>query len=234
MKKVRLFCFSYTGASASYYFAWNKSLANEIELLPIEMAGRGSRMDEEFYSTFQGAVEDLYCIIESKLDSPYILLGNCMGGILCYELAVKILQLNKPLPSHMIIIGQGAPEFCSEFVKLNNLSEQELIYKIRQMGGDKEHKLDDPEIASFFLPVLRADCRIFDSYKLKNVNKILSDITVIGGKRDPINNYDSFIKWDNYTDGSVNTILINEDHYFIESQASFIIETINNIVVNLP
>ena len=43
---VRLFCFPYAGGAAFAYRGWEKHLPREVELYPVELPGRGSRLRE--------------------------------------------------------------------------------------------------------------------------------------------------------------------------------------------
>lgn len=43
MKKVKLFCIPYAGGSASIYLRWKKYFKEQVEIYPIELAGRGKR-----------------------------------------------------------------------------------------------------------------------------------------------------------------------------------------------
>ena len=44
--KLRLFCLPYAGGSAVIYNNWFKSLPPEVEVCPVQLPGRGSRMLE--------------------------------------------------------------------------------------------------------------------------------------------------------------------------------------------
>ncbi|MBK3496406.1 hypothetical protein JFL43_16375 [Viridibacillus sp. YIM B01967] len=53
-----LFCLPYAGGSESIYFKWRKHLHSSIQLIPIELRGRGKRFDENFYGSIKEAVDD--------------------------------------------------------------------------------------------------------------------------------------------------------------------------------
>ena len=56
-----------------------------IELIPLEMKGRGSRITESFYADFEEAKEDLLQMIYQYLeesDHPFAFLGHSMGSLL--------------------------------------------------------------------------------------------------------------------------------------------------------
>ena len=76
---IRLFCVPYAGGSALVYKPWIADFQRQgIELIPLEMKGRGSRITESFYADFEEAKEDLLQMIYQYLeesDHPFAFLG---------------------------------------------------------------------------------------------------------------------------------------------------------------
>lgn len=228
MKILPVYCLPYTGTSASCFYAWQRQLPEWIVIRPVELAGRGDRMEEPFYASFEEALEDIEQQIRPELSSPYMLLGNCMGAILCYELAIRLQQHGAPLPCHLMVIGQGAPARRCEFVRLASLPDSQLIQKVRQMGGDPEGRLDDPELSAFYLPVLRADCRIYDDYIPSN-QRLNCPIAVIGGSRDTLNPPSALEEWKDCTTSRLTVDLMDGGHYFVEDHTEEILATLLDI-----
>lgn len=54
-----LYCLPCAGASASVYLRWRRRLPAWIEVLPLELPGRGMRLDEPLVEDFQTLVEQL-------------------------------------------------------------------------------------------------------------------------------------------------------------------------------
>ena len=44
--RLRLFCLPYSGASAMVYVRWRRVLPDWLQVCPLELPGRGMRMDE--------------------------------------------------------------------------------------------------------------------------------------------------------------------------------------------
>ena len=70
--KVRLFCFPYSGASASIYYPWVDILPNSIEVCPVQYPGRGNRVSEEPLSDLAELVEQIYVNLGLYFDKPFI------------------------------------------------------------------------------------------------------------------------------------------------------------------
>ena len=109
---IRLFCVPYAGGSALVYKPWIADFQRQgIELIPLEMKGRGSRITESFYADFEEAKEDLLQMIYQYLeesDHPFAFLGHSMGSLLAYELALSVSEKGF-IPSHLFLSGGQPP-----------------------------------------------------------------------------------------------------------------------------
>ncbi|MEB9902773.1 thioesterase domain-containing protein, partial [Bacillus cereus] len=53
MQKTKLFCFPHAGGSAFSYAKWKNYFNPYIEIVPIELAGRGYRIEENLYGSME-------------------------------------------------------------------------------------------------------------------------------------------------------------------------------------
>ena len=65
MQKTKLFCFPHAGGSAFSYAKWKNHFNPYIEVVPVELAGRGYRIEENLYQSMEEAVNDVYNKISS-------------------------------------------------------------------------------------------------------------------------------------------------------------------------
>ena len=127
MTKIKLFCLPHAGGSAFNYSKWKKYFNPFIEVIPIELAGRGYRMEESLYHSIEEAVNDVYKIIVKHLNnSPYILYGHSMGSLIAYELARKIQNSNNVLPEFLVLSGRNHPNSKIKDIR-HNLPNDFLI-----------------------------------------------------------------------------------------------------------
>ena len=96
--KMKLLCIPYAGGSAFAYNFFNDYLT-DLEVVPIELKGRGKRFKEVNYNTFTEAVDDIYDYVKEIIkDTKYMIFGHSMGSWLAYELYYKILEEGNTLP----------------------------------------------------------------------------------------------------------------------------------------
>ena len=109
MKK--LFCIPCGGTSAVLFAEWKKYFGEQIELLPLEIPGRGSKADKSLNKDLHAVAEELSLEIEQKTENqPYSILGLCYGALVGYEICRIFEQKQKPLPEHLYICASPSPQ----------------------------------------------------------------------------------------------------------------------------
>ncbi|MGG0811203.1 thioesterase domain-containing protein [Paenibacillus alvei] len=116
MSKTKLFCIPHAGGSASIYLKWRKMLPSTIQLIPLELSGRGARWNEPLYHHLEEAVEDLYTQVTRHIGSDYILFGHSMGSLLAFELYYKLIGQDWPEPVQFIASGGKRPHLPRETI----------------------------------------------------------------------------------------------------------------------
>ncbi len=233
MNKVKLFCFPYAGGSSTIFSQWKKHLHEEIELRPIELAGRGKRTSEGFYNNLQETIQDVYQQIQIEImDSPYLLFGHSLGCLIAYELAQQIRMRKMPEPKHIFFSGQGAPDLRKKDRKKYHLMD-ELTFReeIVELGGTPPDFFEHPELVEMFLPLLKNDFKIAETYDLNgNINAFDIDISILMGKDDEFS-AEQCDGWKNHTTGLCSIYHFNGGHFFIHNETERIIQIINSAML---
>lgn len=231
MKKYRLFCLPYAGGSSTViYNKWRKYLLSSIDLIPIELSGRGRRINELFYSDIQEAVDDIYSMIVDSLDMPYSFYGHSMGTILAYEVTMKIINNGHRSPCHLFLSGRYPPHIRKE-KNLSNASDEEFKKEILSLGGTSKEILEDNGLMKMFLPIIRADYRIVESYRFKNDNKPFDfGITIFNGNDDEDVTEIDLEAWKEYTTKRFSCFKFKGGHFFINDEENQ--KRIVNIISN--
>ena len=234
MPKIKLFCLPYAGGSATIYSSWKRAVyASDIELIPIELAGKGTRIREPLYDGLTEAVDDLYRMMEKDIiNGPYALFGHSLGGLLVYELARKINSLGVRKPQHLFFSGRGAP--CVPRIKKNyHLMEEEDFRKsVIDLGGTPPDIFDHPELLEVFLPILKNDFMLAETDPEDNGQTAFEcGITVFMGKEDKWINEEQASGWKRNTKGDCSIHYFDGGHFFIHDEIARISSIIANTLV---
>jgi len=233
MTKTKLFCFPYAGGSAQIYYNWAKSLNPEIELIPIELAGRGKRFNEPLYKDFDELVDDVFHqIYNDVLETPYALFGHSLGALIAFELVQKIGINKLPNPKHVFYSGKSAPHIEKKRrVILHQLDSEEFKREIIQLGGTPAGIFEHIEFEKLFLPLLRNDFKLAETYNFKEGKNLYDGkITVLLGKEDDLT-AEQCHEWSNTTSDVCSIVYFNGGHFFIHNETEKIFKIINNTLV---
>ena len=172
------------------YNNWKDHLEGFIRVYPVELAGRGPRINEPFYSSIDEAAEDVIKMIRFDLsDGPYALFGHSMGGAVAYRVMQKLTEKRYPRPLHIFFSGRGAPHIIREDKEpYHTLPNDEFREKILELGGTPKEFFEHPELMEILLPLLREDFRISWNFnhQFGEVEPLDCDITVLIGKEDDL------------------------------------------------
>jgi surfactin synthase thioesterase subunit len=231
MSEVKLFCFPFAGGSATVFNQWRQFLQRDIELLPMELAGRGRRIREPHYDSIAEAADDVYSKVVQDLDVvPYALFGHSMGSAIALELAYKIIAQGHKMPIHIFFSGRNAPHMPKDDEKMFHLmSEEQFRTEVVELGGTPKEFFEHPELMEIFLPLLRSDFKINETYAQdKNSIKPLDcNITVMYGKDDDMITSD-MAEWEKYAGRQFKLHALNGGHFYLFDSAEKVVNLIYN------
>jgi medium-chain acyl-[acyl-carrier-protein] hydrolase len=216
LPRLRLFCFPYSGASASVFFPWRGAFGPEIEVVPVELPGRGTRMTEPLATRIETLVERFARELRPQLDRPYAFFGHSMGALLAFELARR-LEKEDGGPVHFFASGHVAPQVRERDEVWHTLPEAELLDMLRTLNGTPEEVLQNPELRELILPILRADFEICDEYRFRPGEPLRCSITAFGGLGDEEVSRENLDAWREHTRGSFKLRMFSGGHFFISS-----------------
>ena len=98
-----------------------------------------------------------------------------------------------------------------------NLPHDEFIDELKRLNGTPRELLDNPEAREFFLPALRADFEMVDTYQYVLEEPLSCPLTIYGGLQDIDVPISSLRAWEEQTSGSCKIRMFPGDHFFIHS-----------------
>ncbi|MCK8521585.1 thioesterase domain-containing protein [Aquimarina sp. D1M17] len=230
-KKIKLFCIPYAGGSANMYNSWKSGLNSNIELCPIELAGRGNRITENPYQNLEEALEDIYDqVSEDILNYDYAIFGHSLGAMLAYELTQKITSIGLNQPMHVFFSGRKPPHIHRK-EKWSLLSSTEFEKKIMLLGGTPPEFFKYPELKEIFIPLLRSDFSLSETIVDRpEIIPLDTDISILLGEDEGIPPETS-VQWYSHTTKKCNIQYFEGNHFFLLQQKEAILEIINENLV---
>ena len=183
---VKLFCLPCARASATMYLRWRRLLPAWIEIVPLELPGRGSRMTEPVLREFDVLSALLCQELLPGLTGPYALFGHSMGALLAYDVVNKLRENKAKMPEALFVSACAAPSGRTDEHFPGEKDTPLLIADLHKHGGTPGELFSDAELLRMTVNLLGADYRICESFQHYNLPPLPVPISVFAGKDDDI------------------------------------------------
>jgi medium-chain acyl-[acyl-carrier-protein] hydrolase len=233
--KLRLFCFPFGGAGASVYRDWQHALPKSIEVCPVQPPGREERLSEKRFTALAPLVSELSEVLEPYLDRPFAFFGHSMGALISFELARHLRRFNQPMPAYLFISGRPAPQIPLNDPPTFDLPDPEFIEELRKIQGTPESVLQNPELMALFMPLLRADFELCQTYHYDHELPLNCPFFVFGGLTDSDISQESLVAWRAQTTSPMQLQMFPGDHFFLlnaqQSLLKIISQQMNPLII---
>ncbi|MFI7547030.1 thioesterase II family protein [Actinoplanes sp. NPDC049599] len=181
---MKLFCLPYAGGSAQrIYRDWHRRLPAHVEVVPVELPGRGGRFSEPPHSRAESLLTDALGQIAPWRGGPVALFGHSMGAALAFELARRLERDYGCRPAHLLVSGASAPA-VEPRVSPHGLTEADLREFVTRVSAAPPEVLADDELMAVVLPILRADLHAMSHWRPAPDPPVSCPLTVIGANGD--------------------------------------------------
>ena len=231
MNKTKLFCIPHAGGSAAVYGRWKKYLDSSIELIPVELSGRGRRMRERLYGSLKEAIDDVAEFIEDNIDEKeYMIYGHSMGCAIAYEVCCILLEKGYKMPINLFLSGRECPFIKDNKEKVYNLNDEDFAKAVIELGGTPKEIFENNELKELFVPILRSDYKNIETFEPMNKETVLPvNMTVLNGKEDNITEEEKE-GWRKLTSKDFRRYDFEGDHFFLHETPEKVVKIINESI----
>jgi surfactin synthase thioesterase subunit len=140
--------------------------AAPLAVCPVLLPGRELRLKEASCTSIDALVEPVLRAMRDGglFAAPYALFGHSMGALIAYELACGIERAGWPVPLRLVVSGRAAPRHAFAHRALHRLGDEAFLEALQLRYGGLDALLEEPELREVFLPVLRADLTLVETY----------------------------------------------------------------------
>jgi medium-chain acyl-[acyl-carrier-protein] hydrolase len=215
--RLRLFCLPHAGGGASLYRLWAEHLPEFIEVCPIQLPGRETRIRERPFDALEPLVRALTEAVTPWLDRPYAVFGHSAGALIGFELSRALRSAGLPEPVRLFVSGRTAPHHPCDEPATWDLPDAALIETLRELGGAREEVLAHPELMELLLPIVRADLAVAERYVFRGGDPLDSPITALAGRDDPRAPPAALEGWAEHTRGRFQLEVFPGGHFFVQT-----------------
>ncbi|MEZ4681370.1 MAG: alpha/beta fold hydrolase [Caldilineaceae bacterium] len=234
--RLRLFCFPYAGGAASIYRLWHQHLPAEIEVCAVQLPGRENRIREQPFTDVDGVIQALIPNLLPYLDKPFAFFGHSMGTIIAYELAQQLPQHHARMPTHLLVSGRRAPFLPDPEPQLHSYPTDEGFLKLLQQRYNNipDLILQDEELRKLFVPLLRADFTLVETYQYRAGPRLSCPIVAYGGTEDERASKDDLMAWQTLTESTSALHRLPGGHFYLKDQANALLTIVANYLKSTP
>lgn len=213
--RLRVFCFSYAGGSGSTYLQWQSRLDPRIELVAIQLPGRGSRLREAPLTSLRTVVEEIAARIQFTDRLPFVFYGHSLGGLVAFELARYCKLRWMSTPRKLFVSGCDAPRFRKTIRNVHELQGDAFLEALAQYNGTPPELLAHRELMLLVEPAIRADFGLAADYSYRPGPLLDMPIEVLSGRDDVDLDLENLGAWQHETSAPCRVHWFDGDHFFI-------------------
>lgn len=225
--KARLFCMHYAGGGAMTFRNWGKLVADDLDVVALQLPGRETRYSEKAYVDMRPLVSDLVTAIEHLLDMPYIFFGHSLGALISFEVIREIRRRGNTLPELFIPSGHHAPHMPDRKPPIYDADDEQFRRRLQLYDGTPAEILNDDDFFRVFMPVFRADFQVLGTYKYTNEMPLDCPILALDGTQDATVNENELYGWEQHTSRQFRYRRFVGGHFFIKPNENQITRLIN-------
>ena len=208
---VRLFCFPYAGGGAGVFAPLRQFMDG---VAAVQYPGR-----------------------ESRIGEPPLADMDSLGARVAYEAACRLREAGLPSPRHLFVAGSRTPRM-PELHPIHHLDDKAFLEGMFRFAGTPDELRGHEEVLRFFLPMLRADFTISETWIAPKRPPLDVPITAFCGDADDDAPARDMQGWSAFTSRRFGFRLLEGAHFALfshmEEAASTILECLGGDVLARP
>lgn len=174
----------HAGGSPGLYRFLRGVVPGSTRIAIARYPGREKRMSEPFVDSLPDLAEEISAAVAATALRNPVILGHSMGGLLAIEVARLLLPDAALTPPAVIISGRG-PVSPLPTRPTHTLSDEEFIDHLYALGTTPAGLFDSPDARALFLPPVRDDYRLVETYTRSSTAPLPVPIHCFAGENDP-------------------------------------------------
>ena len=216
----RAYVFPHSGGSVLEYLKWSPLLP-DTALHGVQPPGRGARLREPALTRMTDLVKAIVDAVE--FESPYLFFGHSLGALVAYEVATALREANSDLPFCLLASACRPPHLAPIGTLENQLTDDELLEVVASQYASIPPEMQrSSRFRRIFLPCLRADFAVAESYVYVERAPLACPIIALGGSEDHVSR-EELAEWENYTSEQLEVRQVPGGHFYLREQQDTLI-----------
>lgn len=216
----RAYVFPHSGGSVLEYLKWSPLLP-DTALYGVQPLGRGARLREPALTRMPDLVRAILDAVIFK--PPYLFFGHSLGALVAYEVAAALREANADQPFCLLASSCRPPHLAPIGPLKYQLTDDELLEVVAsQYASIPPEAQRSRRFRRIFLPCLRADFAVAESYVYVERAPLACPIIALGGTEDGVSR-EELAKWAGYTSVQLEVRQFPGGHFYLREQQGTLI-----------
>lgn len=199
----------------------------EIEVWAALPRGRGMRFREKAFLSLEEAVEEYLSAMKPLLDLPFAFYGHSLGGLMAFELTLRLQTEGLPTPERVFVGATAPPHLGLIHEEIHHLGDAEFVTEIQERyGGIPAEVLNEPELLGIFIPPLKADFAAYERYRFEESGRMICPVTAFAGLDDTGVAPALVEEWERHTEAEFSFMTVPGDHFFLSTSGDAVLAAI--------
>ena len=232
--RVQLACLPHAGGSASAYRGWLRSLESDVDVLPVQLPGRESRIHTPFATDLQALVHELAGVLARAQRGDLALFGHSMGALLALLICAELERIAVPV-RHLVVSGHPGRSRLPDDPRLTvdaDADDETLMASLTAFDPGAPGRYGEAMLREVVLPVLRADLRLTSGATVDDV-MVTAPITAVAGVDDPVVGLD-LSAWGARTVSSFAAYRLRGGHFYLATAGTALAAIVRQRIACAP
>ncbi|MEZ6090580.1 MAG: alpha/beta fold hydrolase [Pirellulaceae bacterium] len=221
---IELYWFCHAGAGSASLVRSARDLTVPVALHVATLPGREERYRDGLTLSLDQLVDEFLDELLSKTVRPFAFIGHSFGSLIAYLLAHRLIERDRS-PSALTVMTLAAPDRIDRISKTGHLSDEAFLdYLDNRFGGVPLSLRRNAEAIRLFVPIVRYDMQLLESYVHSPKPPLKIPVTALAGQTDRAVSFDDMAFWERHTSGIFYLEQISGGHFFPVDQVPFVVQ----------
>jgi surfactin synthase thioesterase subunit len=213
-----LACLGFCGGGSGSFHAWVDALPPDAELAAICYPGHEGRHSEHFAADWDALAADATeAVLAVAAGGPYVLFGHSMGGLMAFDITVRVEQAGGPPPDVLVVSSTDAPGgglTADAMFPPRQYTDKQLLEWMRTYGLMPDYALNDPDLAEMAVQLMRADIKVRDTFRYIPGTRVRTPVQLLTGSDDVVVGAGAGKRWQSLTLGEFRHGVLPGGHFY--------------------